>query len=102
MAQAQKFTVTAPVKGITATIVGVDFVKSVAETDNEVALAYFRRHRYKVVAKGGRQSGSAQPDTKPADGSKGPDSGAPKGGQDGTKEPGAGAPQASKPADGKA
>lgn len=45
-----KYRVTAPVKGATATVAGVSFVDSAATVDGEnaAALAYFRRHGYRV------------------------------------------------------
>jgi len=44
------YRVTAPVKGVTTTFAGVSFVDSVATVDdsNTAALAYFRRHGYRV------------------------------------------------------
>jgi hypothetical protein len=40
--------ITAPQKGFSGKVVGVDFVDGSGETDNESALAYFLRHGYTV------------------------------------------------------
>ncbi|MFF7146049.1 hypothetical protein ACFZB5_33450 [Streptomyces nodosus] len=40
--------VTTPVQGFTGTVAGVHFADGRAETDNETALAYFRRRGYGV------------------------------------------------------
>lgn len=40
--------ITAPVKGYSGRVAGVHFVDGVGETDNENAIAYFRRHKYGV------------------------------------------------------
>lgn len=40
--------ISSPVKDFTGVVVGVSFVNGEAETDNESALAYFRRQGYKV------------------------------------------------------
>lgn len=39
-----------PVNGFTGQVAGVDFVKGVGETDNPRAIAYFKRHGYRVEA----------------------------------------------------
>ncbi|TCB97577.1 hypothetical protein E0H26_11705 [Micromonospora zingiberis] len=44
----QRYKITAPVKTATGTVAGVALVDGQGETDNEGALAYFRRHGYKV------------------------------------------------------
>jgi len=44
-----RYQVTAPVKGVNATVAGVLLADSVGETDSEAAVAYFRRHGYTVV-----------------------------------------------------
>lgn len=41
-------TVRTPAEGFTGTVVGVTFVDGVADTDDDVALAYFRRRGYDV------------------------------------------------------
>lgn len=41
-------TITTPVQGFTGTVAGVQFADGVGQTDNPVALAYFRRHGYTV------------------------------------------------------
>lgn len=43
-----KYRIVAPVAGVTATIASTQLVDSVGETDNESAVAYFRRHGYDV------------------------------------------------------
>jgi hypothetical protein len=40
--------ITAPVSGYTGTVAGVTLANGTAETDNEAALSYFRRHGYSV------------------------------------------------------
>ncbi len=40
--------VTAPVAGYSGEVAGVQFVNGKAETDDDNALAYFRRHGYDV------------------------------------------------------
>ncbi|MFF0721340.1 hypothetical protein [Micromonospora sp. NPDC003816] len=44
----QRYKITAPVKTATGTVAGVALVDGQGDTDNEGALAYFRRHGYKV------------------------------------------------------
>lgn len=39
-----------PVDGFTGTVVGVEFIDGVGETEDAAALAYFERHRYEVTA----------------------------------------------------
>ncbi|GIJ10736.1 hypothetical protein ACFFMR_18900 [Micromonospora andamanensis] len=43
-----RYRITAPVPHVVSTIAGVAFNDSVGETESEAALAYFRRHGYKV------------------------------------------------------
>ena len=40
--------VTTPVEGFTGVVVGVSFTDGVGETEQEGALAYFRRHGYQI------------------------------------------------------
>ncbi len=42
------YRITAPVADFRGTVAGVEFVDGQATTDNEAALAYFRRHGYRV------------------------------------------------------
>lgn len=53
-----------PVKDFTGTVAGVTFADGEGETDDPTALAYFKRHGYKV---GGKQSEKPQgtPETTP-------------------------------------
>lgn len=44
----QRFKITAPVEHVIGTVAGVTFNDSVGETDNPGAVAYFKRHGYKV------------------------------------------------------
>lgn len=41
--------ITAPVSGYTGTVAGVTLANGTAETDNETAISYFRRHGYTVA-----------------------------------------------------
>lgn len=43
-----RYRVTAPVKHVHGAVAGLVFVESVAETDSTRALAYFRRHGYRI------------------------------------------------------
>jgi hypothetical protein len=43
-----RYRITAPVEHVTCSIAGVMFADSLAETDSEPAVAYFRRHGYAV------------------------------------------------------
>jgi hypothetical protein len=43
-----RYRITAPVEHVTCSIAGVMFADSLAETDSEPAVAYFRRHGYGV------------------------------------------------------
>lgn len=66
-----KHTITAPVAGFTGQVGGVTFVGGTAETDDEGALAYFRRHGYRVVPLDGpappEPGGDAPPDPEAPD-----------------------------------
>jgi hypothetical protein len=56
--------ITAPVKGYRGQVAGVDFVDGKSETDDPNAVAYFRRHGYRVEAP--EQAGGADVDGTPA------------------------------------
>ena len=45
-----RYRITAPVEGANCTVAGTVFANSVAETDSDAAVAYFRRHGYTVEA----------------------------------------------------
>lgn len=43
-----RYRITAPVEHVTCTVAGAMFADSVAETESEPAITYFRRHGYGV------------------------------------------------------
>ncbi|WP_437582726.1 hypothetical protein ACSAGD_10695 [Paramicrobacterium sp. CJ85] len=53
--------VTAPVKGFTGTVVGVNFADGVGETGDAAQLAYFRRQGYTVEEKPKRAKKTTEP-----------------------------------------
>lgn len=53
--------ITTPVEGFTGVVAGVSFANGEGETDNEVALAYFRRHGYGIEAVG-KHAAPAEPE----------------------------------------
>ncbi|MGX6513262.1 hypothetical protein [Rhodococcus sp. SJ-2] len=59
--------VTTPVDGFTGTVAGVAFVDGKGDTDDDNALAYFRRHGYDVAEKPKRAPRKAKADDESAD-----------------------------------
>lgn len=56
--------ITTPVEGFTGTVVDVVFTDGVGETTDPGALAYFRRHGYKVEAAEKSSKGKKEPKSK--------------------------------------